>query len=140
MCYNKDTKRVATYRKKGIDSMKKLTKKEMFAMVREIVMTSDSANAEMLIGFIDHEVELLTKKNTGEKKPTAKQIANSAVQSEILDTMEVGKLYTVGELMKIVPALDGVSNQYATSQVRALVNAGLLTRTEEKRKAYFALA
>ena len=120
--------------------MKKLTKKEMFAMVREIVMTSDSANAEMLIGFIDHEVELLTKKNTGEKKPTAKQIANSAVQSEILDTMEVGKLYTVGELMKTVPALDGVSNQYATSQVRALVNAGLLTRTEEKRKAYFALA
>lgn len=120
--------------------MKKLTKKEMFAMVREIVIADGGENTELLTNFIDHEVELLTRKNTGEKKPTAKQIANSAVQTEILDTMEVGKLYTVGELMKVVPSLDGVSNQYATSQVRALVNAGLLTRTEEKRKAYFALA
>lgn len=120
--------------------MKKLTKKEMFAMVREIVMTSDSANAEMLIGFIDHEVELLTKKNTGEKKPTAKQVANSAVQTEILDFMEVGKSYTVSELMKIVPALYGASNQYASAQVRALVNSGALVRTEDKRKAYFTLA
>ena len=120
--------------------MKKLTKKEMFAMVREIVIANGGENTELLTNFIDHEVDLLTRKNTGEKKPTAKQVANSAVQAEILDTMEVGKLYTVGELMKIVPALDGVSNQYVTSQVRALVNAGLLTRTEEKRKAYFALA
>lgn len=120
--------------------MKKLTKKEMFAMVREIVIANGGENTELLTNFIDHEVDLLTRKNTGEKKPTAKQMANSAVQSEILDTMEVGKSYTVGELMKIVPALDGVSNQYATSQVRALVNAGLLTRTEEKRKAYFSLA
>lgn len=120
--------------------MTKMTKKEKFAIIRSIVETSNHANAEMLIGFIDHEVELLTKKNSGEKKPTAKQVANSAVQSEILDCMEVGKLYTVGELMKCVPALDGVSNQYATSQVRALVNAGSLVRTEEKRKAYFSLA
>lgn len=120
--------------------MKKLTKKEMFAMVREIVADSNSADAEMLIGFIDHEVELLTKKNSGEKKPTAKQVANSAVQSEILDCMEVGKSYTVSELMKIVPALDGCSNQYASSQVRALVNSGSLVRTEDKRKAYFSLA
>lgn len=120
--------------------MTKMTKKEKFAIVRSIVETSNHANAEMLIEFIDHEVELLTRKNTSEKKPTAKQVANSVVQNEILNCMEFGKLYTVGELMKTVPALDGVSNQYATSQVRALVNAGSLVRTEEKRKAYFSLA
>ena len=120
--------------------MTKMTKKEKFAIIRSIVETSNHANAEMLIEFIDHEVELLTRKNSGEKKPTAKQVANSAVQNEILECMEVGHLYTVGELMKLVPALDGVSNQYASSQVRALVNAGSLVRTEEKRKAYFSLA
>lgn len=120
--------------------MTKMTKKEKFAIIRSIVETSNHANAEMLIDFIDHEVELLTRKNSGEKKPTAKQVANSAVQTEILDFMETGKLYTVSELMKIVPALYGASNQYASAQVRALVNAGLLTRTEDKRKAYFSLA
>lgn len=120
--------------------MTKMTKKEKFAIIRSIVETSNHANAEMLIDFIDHEVELLTRKNSGEKKPTAKQVANSVVQNEILECMEVGEKYTVGELMKLVPALDGVSNQYASSQVRALVNAGSLVRTEEKRKAYFSLA
>lgn len=117
--------------------MTKLTKKEKFAMLKAIPAVAENP---MLVDFIDHEVELLNKKNTSEKKPTAKQIANSAVQSEILDFMEVGRLYTVSELVKSVPALDGASNQYASSQVRALVNAGALVRTEDKRKAYFSLA
>ena len=117
--------------------MTKLTKKEKFAMIKAIPAVAENP---ILVEFIDHEIELLTKKNSGEKKPTAKQIANSVVQNEIVDFMEVGKSYTVSELMKSVPALDGCSNQYASSQVRALVNAGVLTRTEEKRKAYFSLA
>lgn len=117
--------------------MTKLTKKEKFAMLKAIPAVAENP---ILVDFIDHEVELLNKKNTSEKKPTAKQIANAAVQNEILDFMEVGHLYTVSELMKSVPALDGCSNQYASSQVRALVNAGVLVRTEDKRKAYFSLA
>ena len=36
--------------------MTKMTKKEKFAIVRSIVETSNHANAEMLIDFIDHEV------------------------------------------------------------------------------------
>jgi hypothetical protein len=145
MCYNKSVKGNNPYTiknlfYKGVVTMTKMTKKEKFAIVRSIVETSNHANAEMLIEFIDHEVELLTRKNTSEKKPTAKQVANSVVQNEILNCMSVGEKYTVGELMKLVPALDGVSNQYASSQVRALVNAGSLVRTEEKRKAYFSLA
>lgn len=120
--------------------MAKITKREMFAMVREIVEASGSVNTELLTNFIDHEVELLTKKNTSEKKPTAKQTANEVVKNEILDFMEVNKLYTVSELLKSVPALDGCSNQYASSLVRQMVNAGQLVRTEEKRKAYFSLA
>ena len=117
--------------------MTKLTKKEKFAMLKAIPAVAENPS---LVEFIDHEVELLNKKNTSEKKPTAKQIANTAVQNEILDFMEVGHLYTVSELMKSVPALDGCSNQYASSQVRALVNAGAVVRTEDKRKAYFSLA
>lgn len=117
--------------------MTKLTKKEKFAMLKAIPAVAENP---ILVEFIDHEVELLNKKNTSEKKPTAKQVANTAVQNEILDFMEVGHLYTVSELMKSVPALDGCSNQYASSQVRALVNAGAVVRTEDKRKAYFSLA
>jgi hypothetical protein len=120
--------------------MKKLTKKEMFAMVREIVMTSDSANAEMLIGFIDHEVELLTKKNTGEKKPTKVQEANVGIKQVILTALEGQEAKTVSEIQTLAPELAELSNQKVASLVRQLVEEGKLTRIEEKRKAYFRLA
>ena len=120
--------------------MAKITKREMFAMVREIVIANGGENTELLTNFIDHEVELLTKKNTGEKKPTAKQTANESVKADIVDFMEANKMYTISELLKGVPALDGCSNQYASSLVRQLVASGVLVRTEDKRKAYFSLA
>ena len=120
--------------------MKKLTKKEMFAMVREIVMTSDSANAEMLIGFIDHEVELLTKKNTGEKKPTANQIANEAIKAEILAEMDFGKLYTCSDIVKNVGVCEGFTIQKVAPLMNQLADAGKVVKTTEKRKTYFSLA
>ena len=76
------------------------------------------------------------KRNTGEKKPTAKQVSNSAVQSEILDTMEVGKLYTITDLIKTVPACAELTNQRVSAIVRQMVGAEV-ERVEEKRKAYF---
>ena len=122
-----------------INSTPRITKRDRF---NELLALAEVQSNEDLVKFIEHELELLDRKNTtsGEKKPTAKQVANEAVQADILESMEINKLYTVSELMKIVPSLDGVSNQYASSQVRALVNAGSLVRTEEKRKAYFSLA
>ena len=122
-----------------INSTPRITKRDRF---NELLALAEVQSNEGLVKFIEHELELLDRKNitTGEKKPTAKQVANEAVQADILESMEINKLYTVSELMKIVPALDGVSNQYASSQVRALVNAGSLVRTEENRKAYFSLA
>lgn len=121
------------------NSAPRITKRDRF---NELLALAEVQSNEGLVKFIEHELELLDRKNTttGEKKPTAKQVANEAVQADILESMEINKLYTVSELMKIVPALDGVSNQYASSQVRALVNAGSLVRTEDKRKAYFSLA
>ena len=121
------------------NSTPRITKRDRF---NELLALAEVQSNEGLVKFIEHELELLDRKNTttGEKKPTAKQVANEAVQADILESMEINKLYTVSELMKIVPALDGVSNQYASSQVRALVNAGSLVRTEDKRKAYFSLA
>ena len=118
--------------------MTKLTKKEKFAMLREIVIAN--GGNEMLVEFIDHEVDLLSKKNSGEKKPTAKQTVNEAVKADIVDAMEANKLYTISDLLKVVPSLEGTSNQYASSLVRQMVAAGVLTRTEDKRKAYFSLA
>lgn len=112
---------------------KKMTKREMFEQIK----ANYNLNADE-IAFIDHELELLTKKNSAEKKPTAVQVANEGIKAEILEGMEVGKKYTITDLMKSVPACAELSNQRVSALVRQLVTDGSVERTEEKRKAYFS--
>ena len=114
---------------------KKITKKEMFEKIKEAV----TDNAEM-VAFIDHEIELLTRKNTrgGSRAQTATQKANEQTKQDILATMEVGEKYTIGELIKIVPNCQEFQTSKMSALVRQLKEAGLVERTEIKRKAYFS--
>lgn len=114
-------------------NVKKMTKREMFEMIK----ANHNLSADE-IAFIDHELELLAKKNSAEKKPTAVQVANEGIKAEILEGMEVGKKYTITDLMKCVPACAELSNQRVSALVRQLVTDGSVERTEEKRKAYFS--
>ena len=90
--------------------------------------------------FVAHELELLSKKNSADKKPTAQQTANEAIKTAIVDGMEVNRLYTITELIKEIPECAEMTNQRVSALVRQLVDAGLVKRTEDKRKAYFSLA
>ena len=116
--------------------MTKLTKKEKFAMLKAIPAVAENP---MLVEFIDHEVELLTKKNTSEKKPTANQIANEAIKAEILCAMEFDKLYTCTDIIKEVEVCNGLNVQKISPLMNQLVEAGKLEKLTEKRKTYFKL-
>lgn len=82
--------------------------------------------------------ESISKKNSAERKPTATQKANEEYKKAILSFMEVGKKYTISELMKEVVELADLSNQRVSALVRQLKDSGLVERIEEKRKAYFS--
>lgn len=116
-----------------MSNVKKMTKREMFEMIK----ANHNLSADE-IAFIDHELELLAKKNSAEKKPTAVQVANEGIKADILDGMEIGKKYTITDLMKEIPACAELSNQRVSALVRQLVTDGAVERTEEKRKAYFS--
>jgi predicted transcriptional regulator len=79
----------------------------------------------------------LSKKNSAEKKPTAQQTANEAIKVAIVEGMERNRVYTVTEVIKSVPACAEMTNQRVSALLRQLVEAGLVKRTEDKRKAYF---
>jgi hypothetical protein len=114
---------------------KKMTKREYFTQIMENYnLTEDERN------FIKHELELLAKKNSAEKKPTAVQVANEGLKSAILNFMVEGQKYTITDLMKSVPELADLSNQRVSALVRQLKDSGSVIRTEEKRKAYFEKA
>ena len=112
----------------------KLTKAQKFAMLKEIPAVKENAT---LVEFIDHELELLAKKNSADKKPTAQQTANDGIKADILEGMAEGKLYTITDLIKEIPACADLTNQRVSALVRQLMANGSVERVEEKRKAYF---
>lgn len=114
---------------------KKMTKADFFKQIlANYNLTEDEQN------FINHELELLAKKNSAEKKPTAVQVANNDIKTDILEGMVEGTLYTITDLIKTIPALADLTNQRVSALVRQLIADGKVERIEEKRKAYFRLA
>lgn len=114
---------------------KKMTKREMFEQIKaNYPLTAEE------VAFIEHELELLAKKNSADKKPTKAQVENEAIKADIVVGMEAGKQYTITDLIKCVPAIAELSNQRVSALVRQLVADGSVVRVEEKRKAYFSLA
>ena len=115
--------------------MKKLTKREKFEMVLAVPAIAEN---EVLREFIQHEMDLLVKKNSGEKKPTATQVANEGVKSAILEFVNKNpKLFTITDFIKQVPECADMSNQRVNALVRQLLKAELVDRTEIKGRAYF---
>jgi hypothetical protein len=115
-------------------SVRKPTKKQMF----EGLLAMPNLSTEQQ-DFIKHELELLAKKNSGEKKPTATQVANEALKAAIVEAVEPNRLYTVTEMIKEIPALAGLTNQKVSPLANQLVEEGKLTKTVEKRRSYFSL-
>ena len=121
---------------------KKITKRDRFNRLFTIVQEGAYPDADDLMAFIEHEIELLDKKNTAERKPTAKQVANEGYKEAIVGWMEPDRLYLAAEIVKGVPEIvaDGVTAGTVTALLTQLYKAGSLTRTEDKRKNYYALA
>lgn len=118
-------------------NVKKLTKKDKFNALLSLAEVKSNAD---LVEFINHEIELLDKKNSSEKKPTAQQTANDSIKAAILANMAEGKKYTITDLIKSVPECADLTNQRVSALIRQLVDKGEVVRTEDKRKAYFSLA
>lgn len=118
---------------------KKITKKEMFAQIKEVV-----ADNQDMVDFIDHEIELLNRKrNSKNGKPTAKQLKNNEIQTRVLSYMSQNPTmqYTVSDLVKALPDTE-TGDLYSTPKmsaiVRSLVQSEEVKREEVKGRAYFS--
>lgn len=121
------------------NSTKKMTKRDYYETLYTYFQEVGDCKCipqELMLNFLEHEIDLLNKKNSSEKKPTANQLANKSIQSEILDCMVVGKMYTITDLIKTVPACAELTNQRVSALVRQMVPE-YIRRVEDKRKAYF---
>ena len=111
---------------------KKPTKREQFvALLAKYDFTSEER------ALIEHEIELLEKKNSA-KKPAAQQTANNGIKETILEVLtNNGGMMTITDIQKANAELGEMSNQRVSALIRQMIEAGEVERVEDKRKAYF---
>lgn len=111
----------------------KKTKKVYFNEILEIVKgNSDLEN------FVNHEIELLDKKNLS-KAPTKVQIENESIKETILEVLiNSDRKMTISDIQNANEELSSYSNQKISALLTQLVNEKKVERTLEKKKAYFS--
>jgi len=119
--------------------MEKITIRSQFEACKEIVL---AAGREDLAEFLDGRIAQTVKKNSAERKPTAKQVENEGFKSDILAWMEDGVIYAAGDILKGVPSIvaAGMSINRVSALMTQLVESGAVTKTVEKRKNFYTLA
>ena len=81
----------------------------------------------------------LDKKNASPKKQTAQQKKNAELKDVISEFLAENKDngFTVTDILKEVPALEGDSNQHVSALMRQLVQDNAVEKYSEKRRTYF---
>ena len=119
---------------------KKMTKKEMFAMVQAVVENATVENKAEMIAFIEHEVELLNKKSS-KSGQTKTQKENELFKEDLLKAFEsMERPVTISEFIEQSTApVARLSNQKLSALLNQLVKAENMVKTVEKKRSYFAL-
>ena len=111
----------------------KKTQKELFEELRVLA----EGNQE-LIEFIDKKIEQVSRKRaTG---LTATQKENEVTKALIVEKLtDLAKAVTISELQETNETLAGLSNQKMSALLKQLVDAHTITKTLDKKKAYFSI-
>ena len=108
-----------------------MSKVEMFEAIKAVV-----ADNEEMVFFINHEIELIQKRNAYKSnKPTKKQTENLAIKEAIKDMLANAEGMTATEVATAV----NVSPAKATALLTQLVKAEEIKRTVEKKVARFSI-
>ena len=116
----------------------KMTKREAL----EYVLANCEVPADVA-GKLEGMIASLSRKSTGERKPSAKQIENSDIRASLVAFINAnaeGDGFTVSDLLKACSAVEGRSNQYVSAILRQAVLAGEISKGSVKRRTYFAPA
>jgi Fic family protein len=121
--------------------MKKMTKKEMFAMVAEVVAVAEIENREEMMEFIAHEIELLERKSSKSGQTKTQKENELLMEQLVLAFEEMEKPVTISEFQACSSfEVATLSNQKISALLKKLVESGKIVKTVEKKKSYFSIA
>ena len=102
-----------------------------------------AVDADAMAEFLAHRIAQTEKKTDAPRKPTAAQLANQKLMEDILANMEAGVKYTIGDMILSFDCFEPTTSPQRVSALLSKLGAkgtNQIVRTEEKGKAYFALA
>ena len=113
-------------------------------ITNKMVLTYVRDNCDLPEGYADKVsamIAALDRKNSAERKPTAKQTENEGVRAALvafINENAEGDGFTCADLIAKCPAVAGKSNQYVSAIMRQAVAAGEVSKGTVKRRTYFA--
>ena len=97
------------------------------------------ANDTMVVDYAKHEIELLDKKASN-KTPTKTQVENENIKNVIVEVLtNATSPMTITDITNANDKLVELSNQKISALLTQLINANLVVRTSDKKKAYFSI-
>ena len=126
---------------------KKVTKKEMFAKLYTLVENSTVDNKTDLLGFIDHEVELLTRKNSGNSQTKVQKENEVVCEMLVNELAKIAKPITITDLMATSEVVKNyvlengnhLTNQKISALLKQLVESNQVVKVTDKKKSYFSV-
>jgi DNA-binding transcriptional ArsR family regulator len=107
-----------------------MTKTEMFKAIRDNLTDSEQ------IAFIDHEIEMLAKRNANRSsKPSKAQLEKDAQRQQIIEFLGENEKATCGEVAEAL----GVTLHSATGLLTTLRKGGLVKREYEGKTPVYSL-
>ena len=122
-----------------MEKVRKVTKKERFEMIKEIVLNAGLDNEVEMIEFLDNEINLLNKKRASGAK-TATQKENEVLVEKLYAVLaEIGRPVTVSELQAENEDFGAMTNQKVSALLKKLVDTNEIVKTVDKKKSYFSV-
>lgn len=113
----------------------KVTKVAKFEVLKGLVDGVEFEDGTTAIDFLNHEIELITKRSkTSPRVNAKKQAENAEIFGKIKDTLADGR-HTASEIGAVV----GISTQKVSAVVRHSNDGSVITESE-KRVTYYKLA
>lgn len=116
-----------------------LTKRDIFTLTIDALNTYDVADKEVLIAGLQHEIELLDRKASTPRKPTATQVENESLKADLLAYLTAeDKPLTIKEIQEGCSTFTELSNQRMSHLLTALVKDEKVDKTYVKKTPFYS--
>lgn len=114
-----------------MESVKKVTKKEYYVMLKEVVENSNFENKDELVEFIEKQITLLDNKAAKAKERAAEKRAEGDELRALVEATLTDEYQTIADITEQIDSED-VTKAKVTARLTQLVKDGLAVKEEAK--------